>query len=89
MAKRTPRSQAQDAPSVNAPAQTPPRPKLVRKAGRAVASPAPMRPTAIEDPAVTDDDIRQRAYLRYLERGGGDGADFDDWLYAERELKKR
>ena len=29
-----------------------------------------------------------RAYLRYLERGGNDGGEFDDWLYAERELKK-
>jgi hypothetical protein len=36
---------------------------------------------------VTDEDIRIRAYHRYLERGGGDGADFDDWLEAERELK--
>jgi len=36
---------------------------------------------------ITEDDIRVRAYHRYLERGGGDGADFDDWLEAERELK--
>ena len=36
---------------------------------------------------VSEDDIRIRAYHRYLERGCGDGADFDDWLEAERELK--
>jgi DUF2934 family protein len=36
---------------------------------------------------ITEDDIRTRAYHRYLERGGGHGADFDDWLEAERELK--
>jgi DUF2934 family protein len=37
----------------------------------------------------SDEDIRIRAYHRYLERGGGHGADFDDWLEAERELKER
>lgn len=35
----------------------------------------------------TVEEIRTRAYLRYLERGAGDGQDFDDWLEAERELK--
>ena len=38
--------------------------------------------------APTDDDIRARAYQRYLERGGEHGADFDDWLAAERDLRK-
>jgi hypothetical protein len=37
----------------------------------------------------SDDDIRLRAYHRYLERGGGHGMAFDDWLEAERELKLR
>ena len=37
----------------------------------------------------TEDDIRLRAYHRYLERGGGHGADFDDWLEAERDLKSQ
>jgi hypothetical protein len=36
-----------------------------------------------------ESEIRERAYLRYLERGGGDGHDFQDWVEAERELKKR
>ncbi|SRR5581483_7845350 len=35
----------------------------------------------------SEEDIRMRAYHRYLERGGGHGADFDDWLEAERELR--
>ncbi|MGE0450600.1 MAG: DUF2934 domain-containing protein [Vicinamibacterales bacterium] len=35
-----------------------------------------------------DDEIRLRAYHRYLERGGGHGLDFEDWLAAERELKQ-
>jgi hypothetical protein len=36
----------------------------------------------------TDEDIRTRAYHRYLERGANDGMDFEDWLVAERELKE-
>jgi hypothetical protein len=35
----------------------------------------------------SEEDIRRRAYLRYLERGGGDGMAFEDWLEAERELR--
>ena len=37
----------------------------------------------------SEEDIRMRAYHRYLERGGGHGMAFDDWLEAERELKLR
>lgn len=35
------------------------------------------------------DEIAHAAYLRYLNRGGGDGLDFDDWIAAEQELKRR
>lgn len=35
------------------------------------------------------EDIRMRAYHRYLERGGGHGMEFDDWLAAEHELKRQ
>jgi DUF2934 family protein len=35
----------------------------------------------------SDEEIRRRAYTRYLDRGASDGHDFDDWLEAERELK--
>ena len=37
----------------------------------------------------SDDDIRMRAYQRYLERGGRDGMAFDDWLEAERDLRSK
>lgn len=33
--------------------------------------------------------IAEAAYLRYVGRGGYDGADFDDWVEAERELRSR
>ena len=32
------------------------------------------------------DAVARRAYEIYERRGGGDGADLDDWLEAEREL---
>jgi hypothetical protein len=38
--------------------------------------------------APSEIEIRERAYHRYVQRGGGHGMDFDDWLEAERELKK-
>ena len=57
-------------------------------------SPNPARSTADErsgsmskSSVPSEDDIRMRAYHRYLERGGGHGMDFADWLEAERELK--
>jgi len=40
-----------------------------------------------DDP--TYDEIAEAAYQRYLQRGGADGRDFDDWLEAERDLKAR
>ena len=40
-----------------------------------------------ENPTYTE--IAEAAYQRYLQRGGVDGRDFDDWLEAERELKAR
>ena len=43
--------------------------------------PAPSEPSEHE--------IRLRAYFLYLDRGAFHGADFDDWLQAEMELKKR
>jgi hypothetical protein len=33
--------------------------------------------------------IETRAYELYLERGGGDGDDVNDWLRAEQELNLR
>lgn len=36
----------------------------------------------------TDDQIRRRAYERFLERGGAPGSELDDWLEAERELRR-
>ena len=34
----------------------------------------------------TDEEIELYAYQIYVERGGADGHDVDDWLQAEHEL---
>jgi hypothetical protein len=34
-----------------------------------------------------DEQIRQRAHEIYLQRGGQDGSDWDDWLQAEQEVQ--
>ncbi len=63
------------------------------------ASPAPpkaraakaRRNSAPAEPArePTHDQISEAAYHRYLQRGGGHGLEFDDWIEAERELKTK
>jgi DUF2934 family protein len=35
----------------------------------------------------SEQDIRMRAYHRYLERGASHGGEFNDWVEAEKELK--
>jgi hypothetical protein len=76
MAKRTPpRSESNDA----APAPQA-RPKTRRS--QAVSASVSMGSEPSEE------DIRRRAYQRYLDRGGNHGLDFEDWLQAERELKR-
>jgi DUF2934 family protein len=61
-------------------------------------SPAVVRHTANEiqtqdDGSVSNvptfEQISEAAYHRYLQRGGQDGHDFDDWLDAERSLRSR
>ena len=37
----------------------------------------------------SENDIRQRAYQKYLERGSTDGRDVEDWMDAERELNSK
>ncbi len=38
-------------------------------------------------PAITENDLRQRAYEIYLHRGPNPGNEIGDWLQAEQELK--
>ena len=62
-------------------ASTAPRKRATTKKTNGAASP----PDAAQGP--TNEDIRLRAYHRFLERGASPGGDFDDWLEAEKDLK--
>jgi hypothetical protein len=37
----------------------------------------------------SEEDIRARAYQKFLERGGAHGSHLDDWVSAERELRDK
>jgi hypothetical protein len=63
-----------------------PRARKPRAQNAEAIADAAIASAAMLDP--TEDEIRMRAYHRYLERGGGHGMDFDDWLAAERELRR-
>jgi hypothetical protein len=98
MAKRpTPQSEAADTASQATPAQSKPRRSRESIGHRGAdaaprseaTSPADKGASPSMEAQPTEDDIRRRAYDRYLERGGGDGMAFEDWLEAERELKHK
>jgi len=59
--------------------------KPAAKAGR--QTPAEKR--AKSSPQPTREDIERRAYEIYLERGGVEGYEMEDWLQAEQELQQR
>jgi hypothetical protein len=85
MAKRaTPRAQAEDTAGA-----TPPRPRRQRAANGGQTAPAAELHSTSMGSEPSEEDIRMRAYHRYLERGGGHGMDFEDWLEAEREIKSK
>jgi hypothetical protein len=46
-------------------------------------------PVSAPEGGHTRERIAARAYERYLERGGGDGRDTEDWLEAEKEISGR
>jgi hypothetical protein len=108
MAKRTPRTEADDTTTASTNREARASDALGAAEGR---QPSPggrgraaretqgaATPVAEEQPteagesseySPSEDEIRYRAYLLYIERGGGHGMDFEDWLQAERELKAR
>lgn len=85
MAKRTtPRAHAEDTASA-----APPKPRRSKASTGAPPPDTIASQSGVEGHEPTEDDIRRRAYERYLERGGGHGTDFEDWLEAEREVRSR
>ncbi len=63
-------------------------PKSPKNGKSPVRRPAAPRTKAPVLATPTQTDIATRAYELFLQRGGGHGRDFDDWLAAERELQQ-
>ncbi len=91
MAKKTttrpkvaPQAEAPAAPAAPKPRARAAAPK--KKADTVVAATSADSTILSSEPS--DEAIRIRAYERYLERGGGHGMDFEDWLEAKRELRE-
>lgn len=95
MAKKTTRS----TPTPDTPAPTKPRARAkssTAKPRKATASDETVAIVATKATEVsviierepTDEEVRERAYHRYLERRGAHGSEFDDWLEARRDLLK-
>lgn len=101
MAKQPPRSDAQDTATAQPGRQRRARAAGGRGGNAAPVDTASAEPGTgtVTEPSTADrrstaltsepseEEIRLRAYHRYLERGGAHGMDFEDWLEAERELK--
>ena len=90
--KTTTRSKAEprpEAPAEASPLKPRARAKAPKKgADNAVGSATSDRTSVSMGSEPSEEDIRVRAYQRYLERGGGHGMDFEDWLEAKRELRE-
>jgi hypothetical protein len=68
-------------------------PRMNKPADGASDSPKPTRPPkrsngGADDPVNDPDAVARRAYEIYQSRGGNHGADLDDWLEAERQLRR-
>jgi hypothetical protein len=66
-------------------------PRVHKPANGSSDSPKPARQSkksnGAAEPFNDADAVARRAYEIYQRRGGNHGADLDDWLEAERELK--
>ena len=86
MAKR--RTRETSAPSTPGTAsELPMPPEPGDSADRAQEFEAPVTEAMASEP--TEEDIRLRAYHRFLHRGGEHGRHVDDWVEAEQELKQK
>lgn len=99
--KSTPETDATAAPAPTVKATAPAKAAAAKAVGpkaaptAAVKTPAPKKSTSAQKATrvsvelePSDEEIRVRAYHRYLERGGSHGTDFEDWLEAKRELQR-
>ena len=85
MAKRRTKNTNESVPTTPTELPTPPEPG--DSADQAQQSEAPVTQAMMSEP--NEDDIRLRAYHRFLHRGGGHGQHVDDWMEAEQELRQK
>ena len=85
MAKRRTRGRIESTPTTPTELPTPPEPG--DSADRAQESERPISDAMASEPS--EEDIRLRAYHRYLHRGGEHGRHVDDWVEAEQELRRK
>jgi len=63
---------------------------MERKPTTRQRAPAPVtQKVELKQPAITEDNLRDRAYEIYVKRGSNPGSEIGDWLQAERELMAR
>jgi hypothetical protein len=94
MAKRqTTRKRSQPEALQRVPDRLPAAPEPGDAADRAQQSEPIVSPLPTESESMasepSEEEIRLRAYHRFLRRGGEHGGHFDDWIEAENELKKK
>ena len=90
MAKRRARNTNQSVPTT--PTELPMPPEPGDSVDRAQQSEAPIsdaNPSQAMASEPDENEIRLRAYHRYLHRGGEHGRHFDDWVEAEQELRHK
>ena len=85
MAKRRAKNTNESVPTT--PTELPMPPEPGDSADRAQQSETPVTEAIASEP--NEDDIRLRAYQRYLPRGGEHGRHLDDWVEAEQELRPK
>jgi len=85
MAKRRVRGISESKPTT--PTELPMPPEPGDSVDRAQQSEAPVTEAMASEP--NEEEIRLRAYHRYLHRGGQHGGHVDDWFEAEQELKRK
>ena len=85
MAKRRVKASNESMPTT--PTELPMPPEPGDSADRAQQSEAPVTEAMASEP--NEEEIRLRAYHRYLLRGGQHGGHADDWFEAEQELKRK
>jgi hypothetical protein len=86
MAKRRTRETTID-PTPSTASELPMPPEPGDSADRAQQSEGPITNAMGSEPS--EEEIRLRAYHRYLHRGGEHGRHLDDWVEAEQELKQK